>query len=175
MTLDFPTLQTDRLILRGPKPSDVDPFMDFYASGRSQYTGGPMTPRQAWNFFGTEIGHWVMRGFGMFVVTARGSDDPLGIVGHWYPHGWPEKEVGWVLFDAASEGQGIAREAAEACIDHAWNVLGWETIVSYIDKGNDASVRLAERLGCILDAEADIPNPEKEVFVYRHPHPGVAA
>ncbi|MBW4709287.1 GNAT family N-acetyltransferase [Roseobacter sp. YSTF-M11] len=171
MKLDTPTLQTDRLILRGPKPSDVDTFMAFYATERSQFTGGPMTPRQAWNFFGTEIGHWVIHGFGMFVVTRRGSDAPLGIVGHWYPHGWPEKEVGWVLFDAASEGQGIAREAAEACIDHAWHVLGWDTIVSYIAVDNHASVALAERLGATLDPEAVQPKPETPGLVYRHPRP----
>ncbi|WP_298839844.1 GNAT family N-acetyltransferase [uncultured Roseobacter sp.] len=170
---DTPVLETERLVLRAPAPADADAFMAFYQTDRARFVGGPMTPRQAWNFFGTEIGHWVMRGFGMFTVTRRGSDAPLGIVGHWYPHGWPEKEVGWVLFDATSEGQGIAREAARACLDHAWTVLGWDTIVSYIDRGNNASVRLAERLGAALDTGATIPNPEKDVLVYRHPRPEV--
>ncbi|WP_366142056.1 GNAT family N-acetyltransferase [uncultured Roseobacter sp.] len=169
MMTEFPTLETERLILRGPKPSDAEAFMAFYRTDRSQYTGGPMTDRQAWNFFGTEIGHWTIRGFGMFVVTRKGSDDPLGIVGHWYPHGWPEKEVGWVLFDAATEGQGIAREAAEACIAHAWNVLKWDTIVSYIHPDNAASIALAERLGATIDREALQPKPETPGLVYRHP------
>ncbi|MFK7879905.1 GNAT family N-acetyltransferase [Roseobacter sp.] len=171
----IPTITTDRLILRGPQPSDAEAFMGFYATERSQYTGGPMTPRQAWNFFGTEFGHWQIRGFGMFFVTRKGSDAPLGMVGHWYPHGWPEKEVGWVLFDAASEGQGIAFEAAQACIAHAWDVLKWDIIVSYIAKGNDASVALAERLGAVLDTDAVQPKPETPGFVYRHPLPkGIA-
>ncbi|WP_299673760.1 GNAT family N-acetyltransferase [uncultured Roseobacter sp.] len=166
-----PTLETDRLILRGPKASDAEAFMAFYATERSQFTGGPMTPRQAWNFFGTEIGHWAIHGFGMFIVTRKGSDAPLGIVGHWYPWGWPEKEVGWVLFEAASEGQGIAFEAAKACVDHAWRVLKWPTIVSYIAHGNDASVALAKRLGALLDEEAVQPKPETPGYVYRHPRP----
>lgn len=165
----LPRLETDRLILRRPEPSDAQAFMAFYATERSQFTGGPMTPRQAWNFFGTEIGHWAIRGFGMFIVTRKGSDAPLGIVGHWYPHGWPEKEVGWVLFDAASEGQGIASEAARACIKHAWDVLNWSTIVSYIAKGNTASIALAERLGAVLDKDAPQPKPETPGLVYRHP------
>ncbi|MFK7762041.1 MAG: GNAT family N-acetyltransferase [Roseobacter sp.] len=164
-------VETDRLILRKPQLSDVDAFMAFYASDRSQFTGGPMTPRQAWNFFGTEIGHWEMRGFGMFTVTEKGSDRALGIVGHWYPWGWPEKEVGWVLFDSTSEGKGIACEAAKACINHAWRVLKWDTIVSYIAQGNDASVALAKRLGAALDETVQLPNPEKPGFVYRHPRP----
>ncbi|MEM9638665.1 MAG: N-acetyltransferase, partial [Pseudomonadota bacterium] len=64
--IQTPTLETERLILRGPKTSDAEAFMGFYATDRSKFTGGPMTPRQAWNFFGTEIGHWAIHGFGMF-------------------------------------------------------------------------------------------------------------
>ncbi len=163
-----PTLQTERLILRAPQPQDADAFIAFFASKRSQFVGGPMTERQAWNFFGTELGHWVMRGFGMFMVTRHGDDTPLGIVGHWYPNTWPEREVGWVLFDPASEGQGIAFEAAKACIAHAWDTLKWDTIVSYIDHGNDASVALAKRLGATLDKGALPTKPEDPCYVYRH-------
>ncbi|MEO0402823.1 MAG: GNAT family N-acetyltransferase [Pseudomonadota bacterium] len=167
------TLHTERLTLRAPHPRDVDAFIAFYATERAQFTGGPMTERQAWNFFGTEIGHWVMNGFGMFVVTHKGDDAPLGIVGHWYPKTWPEKEVGWVLFDAKHEGKGIAFEAARVCIDHAWTALKWDTIVSYIAHGNDASVALAKRLGAMLDVDAAQPKPDSPGYVYRH-HRGAA-
>ncbi|MEL6889235.1 MAG: GNAT family N-acetyltransferase, partial [Pseudomonadota bacterium] len=108
---------------------------------------------------------------GMFSVTRHGDDAALGIVGHWYPRGWPEKEVGWVLFDPGSEGQGIAYEAAQACIDHAWTTLEWPTIVSYISHGNDASVALAKRLGATPDADAARPHPDRPCHVYRHPRP----
>ena len=165
-----PVLTTERLTLRAPQPGDAEAFMAFYGTDRAQYVGGPMEPRQAWSFFGTEIGHWAVRGFGMFTVTRTGDDTPLGIVGHWFPHGWPEKEVGWVLFNPADEGQGIAKEAAQACIDHAWKQLGWSTIVSYIDHGNDASVALAKSLGATLDPQAAVPG--KPCHVYRHPAPG---
>ena len=165
-----PTLHTDRLTLRKPIAADIDAFMDFYATDRAQYVGGPMTPRQAWNFFGTELGHWELRGYGMFTVTRQEDDTPLGIVGHWYPHGWPETEVGWVLFDPASEGKGYAQEAARACITHAWDVLGWDTVVSYIKPGNDASVRLAHRLGATRDDAAAQPTPDAPCLVFRH-HP----
>lgn len=166
-----PTLDTERLHLRAPGPQDAEAFIRYYATERSQFTGGPMTKRQAWNFFGTELGHWILNGFGMFTVTRHGDDTALGIVGHWYPNTWPEKEVGWVLFDKADERQGIAREAAEACIAHAWHTLKWDSIVSYISPGNDASVALAERLGATRDVTAATPNPDDPCLVYRHPHP----
>ena len=166
-----PVLQTERLTLRAPAPQDAEAFMAYFATERSQYTGGPMTRRQAWNFFGTEFGHWAMRGFGMFTVTRKNDDRALGIVGHWYPDGWPETEVGWVLFDSESEGQGIAKEAALACIAHGWDTLGWTEMVSYIDPGNDRSVALAERLGAWRDDAARKPKPD--TLVYRHDRPEV--
>ena len=169
VTFETPTLTTERLILRGPKASDVDAFMAFFATDRSIYVGGIKNSRDAWNFFGTEIGHWVMNGFGMFMVTLKGDDAPLGIVGHWYPHGWAEKEVGWVLFDAAREGKGYASEAAAACVAYARETLGWDEVVSYIAPENVGSIKLAERLGATLDADAPQPASSKPCLVYRHP------
>ena len=166
---DTPVIETERLVLRAPAPQDAEAFVAFYGTERSQYVGGPMDPRTAWNFFGTEIGHWVMRGFGMFTVTRKGDDTPLGIVGHWFPPNWPEREIGWVLTDTA-EGKGIAFEAARACVDHAYDVLGWDTIVSYIDPANARSIALAERLGATLDEAAATPKDDG-TLVYRHPAP----
>lgn len=163
-----PTLQTDRLTLRAPLPQDADAFVHFYATERARFVGGPMSEREAWNFFGTEIGHWVINGFGMFVVTYADNVTPLGIVGHWYPNTWPEKEIGWVLFDAKHEGQGIAHEAARTCINYAYDVLKWNTIVSYIHPDNASSIALAKRLGATLDDTAATPSPDKPDLVYRH-------
>ncbi|MEM9432436.1 MAG: GNAT family N-acetyltransferase [Pseudomonadota bacterium] len=171
VTFETPTLETERLILRGPASRDAEAFVAAYAQERMQYAGGPMTTRQAWNFFGTEIGHWVMRGYGMFVVTLKGADDALGIVGHWKPNTWPETEIGWVLFSERHEGKGYAVEAARACIDHAWHVLKWKTIVSYIDPDNSGSIKVAERLGASLDVNAPQPSAEYRSLVYRHPKP----
>lgn len=165
----IPTLTTDRLRLRGFQPADWPAFSEYFGSDRAVFTGGPMLPKTAWRHFATNIGHWAVHGFGMFVVTHRDDDAPLGIVGHWYPHGWAEREVGWVLFDKDSEGKGIAREAAEVCVAHAYQSLGWDTVVSYIAAENAASIRLAERLGATLDEAAPQPDTTAPCLVYRHP------
>ncbi|MEM6596308.1 MAG: GNAT family N-acetyltransferase [Pseudomonadota bacterium] len=171
VTFQTPTLETERLILRGPKPSDADAFVAAYAEERMKFAGGPKGAREAWNFFGLEIGHWVMRGYGMFVVTLKTDDTPLGIVGHWHPNTWPETEVGWVLFSDALEGAGYVTEAARACVDHAWHVLKWDSVVSYIDPQNARSIGVAERLGAAVDPDAVQPKPEMPCLVYRHPKP----
>ncbi len=174
---DTPVIETERLTLRAPQPRDAEGFVAFYGTERAQFVGGPMMPRMAWNFFCTEIGHWAVHGFGMFTVTRNGDDRAIGLVGHWYPLGWPEKEVGWLMTDPDCEGQGFAREAAEAVVAHAFGPLGWNTVVSYIDPANARSIALAERLGARLDRDATPPtrkDPEApDALVYRHPAPEI--
>lgn len=167
----IPTLETERLRLRAPHVSDTDAYMRYYQSDRAIHTGGPKDTRSAWDLWASQFGHWLLRGYGMFVVTLKGDDTPLGIVGHWFPETRPETEVGWVLFDAASEGKGIAFEAATACIDHAWNVLKWERMVSYIAPENARSIALAERLGAVLDPDAPPASPNIPSVTYRHRRP----
>ncbi|MEP2028352.1 MAG: GNAT family N-acetyltransferase [Paracoccaceae bacterium] len=170
----IPTLETARLVLRGPIAGDAQAFMAFYRSKRSNMAGGPLEDRESWQAFAADFGHWALLGFGRFIVTLKGNDEPIGLAGHYAPHSRPEKEVGWVLLDTANEGQGYATEAAQRCIDHAWQVLGWDTFVSYINSKNDASTRLAERLGAVQDANAPQPNTDKPCLVYRHPRPEMA-
>ena len=39
------------------------------------------------------MGHWVIRGFGVWAVEEKATGDFCGIVGLWYPEGWPEREM----------------------------------------------------------------------------------
>ncbi len=165
----IPTLQTERLTLRPPSPKDLDADAEFYASDRARFVGGPLTREMTWRYIATTIGHWTMRGFGRWAVDERAAGTYCGQVGLWYPEGWPEAEVGWSLH-AHAEGRGIAREAAEAALDYAWNTLGWTTCISLIDPANERSIRLAERLGATYDGPF---THERfgEMGIWRYPGP----
>lgn len=164
-------LETSRLILRQPQPDDWDAAKDFFMSERSVGIGGPYSHGQAWRAFAAEVGHWQIRGYGMWVVTQKGADAAIGMIGPWCPADWPEKEIGWMIWAPGLEGTGIATEAARAAINHAWTVLKWDTIVSYIAPENARSIALAEKLGAVLDPDAPQPLPNKHSLVYRHPKP----
>lgn len=166
------TLQTERLILRRPEPGDYGVFRSFMMSDRSKGIGGPKIVGPTWRAFAAELGHWEMLGYGMWAVTIRGDNDAVGLVGPWTPEDWPETEIGWMIFDEAVEGTGVAFEAAKAAIAHAYDALNWRTAVSYIAPGNDRSIKLAEKLGAKLDVMATVPDPEDPCLVYRHPQPG---
>jgi len=164
-------LVTERLVLRHPQAGDEADFVDFYMSDRAQHVGGPLARSRASLMFHSHLGLWATRGFGMWAVTFKGTNAALGLVGCFYPDGWPEKELGWVLY-ADAEGKGIAFEAAKAARAHAFETLGWATAVSYIALENTRSVALAERLGAVPDAEAERPEG-KPCHVYRHPSEAV--
>ncbi|WBU59181.1 GNAT family N-acetyltransferase [Paracoccus albus] len=170
-----PVLETERLILRAPQAADWPVWRDFYMTSRAQYCGGgaDITLGHAWRSFGHVIGHWVMRSYGSFAFTLQGDDTPLGMTGPWHPADWPETEIGWTVWTPQAEGRGYAFEAAAAARDFARRDLGWTDIVSYIDADNARSIRLAERLGAIVDPDAAQPKPDEPCLVYRHPK-GVA-
>lgn len=166
-----PVIETERLVLRAPHAGDWPRWRDMLRTDRAQFIRkGEADDANAWRGFGHLIGHWVLRGFGSFVVTIKGDDHALGSVGPWYPHGWPEREIGWAIWSPDAEGKGIAFEAATAARSHVFNALGWDTAVSYIAFENTRSIALAERLGAVLDTDAATPN-DAPCHVYRHPHP----
>ena len=91
-------------------------------------------------------GHWVLRGYGMWVVERQADGTLLGRVGLWNPEGHPGLEVGWHLARQAW-GQGYAIEAARAAMEWAWTVLEAPRLISIIHPENAASIHVAERLG----------------------------
>ncbi len=173
MTASQPTIETERLILRGPRPHDWEPTRAYWGSDRSRFTGGPRPEGEAWLRFAARWGAVPLRGFGMFTVTLRGDDTAVGVVGPLFPPGWAEPELGWILFDGA-EGRGIAFEAATAARDYVYGTLGWATAISYIHPENARSIVLAERLGCTPDPGVPYPFDEPTT-VYRHPAPEAVA
>jgi len=172
---DTPVLETERLILRAPKAQDWPQWLMMMQSDRSRFIrADDIDEGKAWRAFGHIIGHWVMRGYGSFVITKHGDDTALGMTGPWHPAGWPEREIGWSIWSAEAEGQGIAHEAARAARDHAFSALGWDTAVSYVAHENARSIALAERLGATRDWKAATPG-DTPCLVFRHPHPNEVA
>lgn len=166
-TIEIPTLETERLVLRPPTAEALEAYIAFYQSDRSAFVGGPSPRDQAWRAYASEIGHWTLRGYGRWAVQERASGLWCGQVGLWFPDGWPEPEVGWSLFGAA-EGRGIAFEAASAARAHAYDALGWNSVISLIDPANARSIALAERMGAARESEFEHVRYGR-MGVWRHP------
>lgn len=170
VVLDIPRIETDRLVLREPRLDDFRIWHAFAQTERARYIGGPIPDEgKSWRAYAHVAGLWMLRGYSSFVFTLKGDDTALGMTGPWHPIDWPEKELGWTVWADAAEGKGYAFEAAMAARRYAYEVLDWDTAVSYIDPENARSIALAERMGAVRDDTAKRPHPED--LVYRHPAP----
>jgi len=167
--LAIPVLETRRLVLRGPEPEDYPDFKATFTSYRARFMGGPLNAYESWMLYAAEIGHWSIRGYGMWMIHDRDTDETYGMAGAWKPAQWPEAEIAWVIWPGA-EGRGIALEATHAARRYYYR-NGWDGAVSYIDPKNLASIRLAERLGAKRDPDAKTIDGSDSV--YRHPSPAV--
>lgn len=168
-----PVLETERLVLRAPQASDFEVFASFVTSDRAQYIGGGADKDMghAWRMLAVLSGHWHLRGFGTFVAEDKTTGLPIGSMGPWFPGDWPEQELGWTIWTDAAEGKGFAFEGVTALRRHVYGDLGWTTAISYIDVANTRSRALAQRLGCVIDADAQSPDRDVEIEVWRHPAP----
>ena len=161
-----PLIETDRLRLRPYRIEDFPYLVALYETDRAAFIGGKLSPRQVWDGFMNCIGQWIMLGIGGWAVEEAATGLLVGEVAVHRPVDYPEIELGWLLFDGF-EGRGYAYEAAFAARYWAFSERGLSSIVSYIDRGNTRSIRLAERLGAMPDPQAPTPNGDP-CLAYRH-------
>lgn len=167
-------LETERLVLRQWEARDFEPFATYYAAEETaRYVGGVSSRDQAWRRLAAQIGHWTLLGFGYWAVEEKSSGEFAGCVGLWRSAGWPELELGYWLMPSMF-GKGYATEAGAASRDFAWEIVGAESLVSYIDPENEPSKRVAERLGARYEATIELLSLGPHC-VYRYPRPEATA
>jgi RimJ/RimL family protein N-acetyltransferase len=163
----IPSLTTERLVLRPFNKNDLDSFAEIVADPAviryATYTGEVMSRYQAWNWLCLMLGHWHMRGFGIWAVEDGRSGELLGRIGLQYLDWFDDVELVWML-KQSTWGQGYASEGARAAIDFGFNTLGLPRITAVIHPGNQPSIRLAERLG--LTFERQIERQEIRFYEY---------
>ena len=147
----IPELTTARLRLRAFRESDLDAYAAIMADPEvAQFlgAGSALSREDAWRQMAMILGHWVLRGFGLWAVEELETGSLLGRIGCHYPEGFPGFEIGYTLGRAAW-GRGYAREGAAAALAYARDVLHRPEIVSVIRPNNIRSIRVAESLGAV--------------------------
>ena len=159
-----PTLETERLRLRPLREDDLDAYAALYADPDVvRYLEGRVLSRdEAWRNLALVVGHWELRGFGLWAVEERESGEMVGRIGHWQPEGWPGFEIGWLL--ARSRwGLGYATEGARAALADAFVRLGRDSVISVIHPDNAASIRVAGRIGERFERRATVRGFDVEI------------
>ncbi|MCU0949790.1 MAG: GNAT family N-acetyltransferase [Burkholderiaceae bacterium] len=161
------SLATARLRLRFPIEADAAALHAYYGDADSvRYTTRrAFTEAETWRAVAGMAGHWALRGYGPYTVTARDDGRVLGVCGPWFPGDWPEPEIKWALLPAA-RGRGIAREAAHAVRTMLDAHLPALQPISLILDGNAASIAVAQAVGA--QRERTLMFRDAPAAVYRH-------
>ena len=163
-----PVLQTERLRLRLPARADLEPLAAMLGDPEvAEFLGGaPPDREQTWRSLAAMIGHWVLRGYGLFSVEEKATGQLVGRVGLLNPEGWPEAEVAWTIARPVW-GRGYAAEAARAVLGWAKDPLGLPPPISLIDPGNRRSARVALKLGATIERRTTFRGGEVDIWRHR--------
>ena len=156
MHRDLPlVIRTDRLLLRPLAEGDVDDLVRIYALlDAERFLGPPLDRAGAWRQVAVALGHRQLRGYSMLGIVERSTGELIGRSGPWFPEGWPQLEVGWVV-DRPRQGQGFATEAGRASLRWCFDVVGADSVCSLIREANEPSRVVARRLGARVERGLD--------------------
>jgi RimJ/RimL family protein N-acetyltransferase len=168
---DVVTLETERMVLRPFQEKDLEAYaricagpevMRFLGDGRA------LSRAEAWRQMAFFLGHWQLRGYGLWAAELKQNGALVGRIGLHNPKGWPGLEVGWLL-DRTVWGQGLATEGGRAALDFAFATLAAGRVISVIQPGNTRSIRVAERLGERFERRDAINGIEVAIYALDRP------
>ena len=146
----LPALTTDRLLLRQRHESDVPAILRMDADPEIMHYFDDWEPpdpvehekrirARIHTDFGPGLGHWS-------VFPQDRPDDFLGYVSLRTMPEYADIELAY-RFRRAAWGQGFAKEAAAACLDHAFCRLVLAEVVAVVHPNNQRSLRVIAKLG----------------------------
>lgn len=151
---EIPTLETDRLRLRGHRLEDFKDCLRLWSDPDvTRYIGGkPLNGEEVWARILRYAGHWRMLGYGYWLIEEKSSGLFVGELGfadfkrQITPSFDGIPEIGWALIPWA-QGKGYATEALRRAVDWGDGHFGRIPTGCLINPDNAASIRVAEKGG----------------------------
>ncbi len=157
--MSIPEVQTERLTLRGFKPEDWRVLGRFYGDDavmRHMLPGRGLPPKEAEQRAKSNIHNfnesWRERGYGVWAVTARESGHLIGQCGlRFVPEARDETGAVELLYllNKTHWGKGLASEAANAAVNHAFNAAALQALFAVTSPHNAGSRGVLRKLGFI--------------------------
>lgn len=148
--------------------NDLDALAAIYADAdvRKYFPDGTLTHEQS-----REELEWIIDvyygqyGFGLWATTLKETNEFIGRCGllPWTIDGRQEVEVAYLLAKA-HWGRGLGTEAARAILAYGFEQLHLSRLICLIDPANEASVKVAVKIGMSLEREAEIDGETTLVY-----------
>ena len=155
-------IETERLVLRTWKESDILPFSAMNQDQKvMEFFPSTLSPGESATLYQKIIASFEQKGFGLFAVEAKQTQEFVGFIGFSQPtftsYFTPCVEIGWRLA-RQFWGRGFATEGAKACLQYGFSALDFMDIYSWTAKINSKSVNVMEKIGLTCDGEFEHPN-----------------
>lgn len=157
-------LETERLILREWKKSDIDLFVRINRDPLiMEYFPRTLDEKATRTLVERFEKHFKKYGYGFYALELKENSKFIGFVGISHVEidvpFKPAIEIAWRL-DYEYWGQGYATEAASEVLRYAFTELGLKDIVAYTVFDNTRSIHVMEKLGMEHDPKGDFSYPK---------------
>jgi [ribosomal protein S5]-alanine N-acetyltransferase len=146
--LPFPTITTDRLILRSLKDSDEQAVYSLRSNNMiNKYLDRPKMKNinEAKDFIKKINTGLKLNGWFYWVISRKENAELMGTICLWnFSDDKKTAEIGYELM-LPFQRKGFADEALKNIISYGFNKIGLEKIEAYTHKENISSIRLLER------------------------------
>lgn len=170
---DIPVIETEHLRMTAFAERHFDAYAAMLADPESIRwinDGRPLDRMNAWRSMAMLLGHWSLRGFGMWALERLSDGAFVGRVGLMRPEGWPDLELGWMLVPEHRH-HGYATEAGAAALQFAWRTLRAQRAISLVREGNNAALGVIQRLRGELVDDMNFLGAPVHVYAYYPPQP----
>ena len=150
----MPEIETERLRLRPLGVGDLDPWHRRIFSDpkvtRYLPVREPIPREDAVERLASQVESWQTRGFGVWAVLEKASNQLVGHSGFVTPEASDRIELIYAL-GRDWWGRGLATEAAAACLRHGFEVLDFTEIVALAFPENEPSIHVMHKLGFVFE------------------------
>ena len=167
-------LETDRLILRRWRKSDVAPFAAINADPAVMEFLGPLkSTEESQQMIRNMDSGFDVNGFGLWAAELKETQELAGLIGCWVPsfkaHFTPCIEVAWRLA-RAQWGKGLAVEGARAVITDIFSRFEIDELVSFTCALNTRSISVMKKLGMRNNPRDNYDHPQLAADNPLRPH-----
>jgi len=108
---------------------------------------------------------YARHGYGLWLVELKETGEPLGVSGLMHRDTLPAPDIGYA-FVPRHWSRGYAVESCTAVRDHALRTLALPQLLAIVSPGNDASVKVLERIGMSYVKMVTMPSSAEELQLY---------
>ena len=111
------------------------------------------------------IGHYENFGYGLFLVSLKGTETPAGICGLIQREEFDDPDIGFAFLGRHRE-QGYAIESSRAVLGHGFDTLELRRIIAMADHDNRPSINLLEKLGFVYEKDVRMPDDDHDISLF---------